>query len=388
MTAAPPRILAAASPGEVRVALVCGTTLTEFWVERPHAPDGVGDLHRARVLARTPAMAGAFLALGGGETGFLPDDQAPEAGGTPEGLVLPVRVFRAAQGGKGPRVTARLTPRERALAAAAPEAAPRLLARGPGPVLRLARAWATAPVIVDHPALAATLRTALGRERVTLARDPVFDDALEAGIEALHGPEAPLPGGQGGRVLVHATPALTAIDVDAAGAVAGRDPLAQERLNLVAMQEVARQIRLRNLAGPILIDLAGLSLRRRAALAAPFEAVLAADALARLKGIGPLGLFEVLRRRVHPPLHEVLGGRMAPLTAGLEALRRAARHAAARPGCAVALRAPPALAAALRDAPGVLEAYAAETGRPLRLLPDAGAPPAGEIEEEPPARGR
>ncbi len=66
-------ILASASPGEMRVALLDDETLIEAWIERPGRPDGVGDLHRARVSALAPAMAGAFLAMAGGETGFLPE---------------------------------------------------------------------------------------------------------------------------------------------------------------------------------------------------------------------------------------------------------------------------------------------------------------------------
>jgi Ribonuclease G/E len=78
------RILANRSPGEVRVALVDGDRLLEAWVERAGVPDGVGDLHRARVSALAPAMAGAFVALGGGETGFLPEKEM----GTPAGQPL------------------------------------------------------------------------------------------------------------------------------------------------------------------------------------------------------------------------------------------------------------------------------------------------------------
>jgi ribonuclease G len=382
-----PRILASASPGEVRVVLLRGDDPVEVWVERPARPDGVGDLHRARVQAIAPAMAAAFVALAGGETGLLPETEAPGEERRPiaravqVGLVLPVRVTRAAQGGKGPRVTARLTAQEAALAAAAPPGnAPRLLARGPGAVLRLARAHRAAPVATDTPALAAAVRAALGADRVALVPAPAFDDALEAELEALSGPEAPLPGG--GRILVHPTPALTAIDVDAGAVAGGRDPAAQRRLNEAAVAEAARQIRLRNLAGPILLDLAGLSARGRGALEAPLRAALGGDPLAQLKGLGPLGLFEILRRRVHPPLHEVLGGAMAPLTHGLAALCRAAREAAAAPGRAFALRAAPAVLEALRREPGALEAYAAGAGRPLELRLDLALSPGREAIEE------
>ena len=83
------RILAGQSPGEVRVALLdADDRLLEAWVERAGAPGGVGDLHRARVTAKAPAMAGAFVALGGGETGFLPEKEIPGAPGDVLGRVF------------------------------------------------------------------------------------------------------------------------------------------------------------------------------------------------------------------------------------------------------------------------------------------------------------
>ncbi|MBP0465892.1 ribonuclease, partial [Roseomonas sp. PWR1] len=138
-------ILVSASPGERRTALLVDGTAVEAWVERPARPDGVGDLHRGRVAAVAPAMAGAFVALAGGETGFLPERETgearrPIAEAVNEGMALALRVTRAAQGGKGPRVTARLTAAERAAIAAAPGTGPALVARGPAAALRLAAA--------------------------------------------------------------------------------------------------------------------------------------------------------------------------------------------------------------------------------------------------------
>ncbi|WP_149541221.1 ribonuclease E/G [Siccirubricoccus phaeus] len=374
------RILAGVSPGEVRVALLAGDELREAWVERPARPDGVGDLHRARVSALAPGMAGAFLALEGSETGFLPEGEMPgKRGGLSEGQGVLVRVSRAAQGGKGPRLTGRLAAAELALAPA--EGPPKLLARGPDAALRLARALPAAPVVTDGAALAARLRAALGEARVTLSPHPVFDAALEAELAALAEPEVPLPGG--GRLLIHPTPALTAIDVDA-GPVAGQDRAAQLRLNQAAVAEAARQIRLRRLAGGILLDLAGLSLKQRAAFAEPLGKALAPDGLAQLLGLGPLGLFEIRRQRVHPPLHEVLAG---PLTPGLAALRQAVREAAAQPGRRLALRAGPALLAALQALPGALDEAAAAMAWPLALRPDPTLPLAGWVLEEMPHGG-
>ena len=125
------RILAAASPGEVRVAVVRDGMLLDYAIWRPGAPDGVGDIHRGRVIARVPAMAGAFVALDGAE-GFLPDSDGGAA--LTEGDFVPVQVTRAAQGGKGPRLTARFAS-DAVLLGDGPAA---LIAPGPGALLELA----------------------------------------------------------------------------------------------------------------------------------------------------------------------------------------------------------------------------------------------------------
>ena len=368
-------ILISASPGERRIALLQGGALVEAWVERPAHPDGVGDLQRGRIAAVAPAMAGAFVALADAQTGFLPESESgdtrrPIAQAVNDGMVLPLRITRAAQGGKGPRVTARLTPAEVARIAAAPPGAPRLVARGPDAATRLATRHARAAIIVDDLALAATLRAAFG-DRVRHQHAPAFDDTLEAAFDELAGPEVPLPGG--GRLLIHPTPALTAIDMDAGSAAGARGVGAVAALNLDALPALARQIRARNLAGPILVDFAGLSPRKRAALGDPLKAALAPDRLVRLLGFTQLGLAEIVRDRIHPPLHEVLGWPPSALTRGLAALRQAAREAAARPGRRLVLRATPAVHAALEAQPGALSAFAAAAGFALRLVPDATA---------------
>ena len=162
-------LLAAAGPGEVRVAVVKGAELLDYALWRPGAPDGVGDLHRGRVIARVPAMAGAFVALAPvtAPEGFLPDSEGGAA--ATAGTVLGVRVTRAAQGGKGPRLSARLDEQDRNWPARGP---PAMLRRGAGAVDRLAGLYPDVPVQVDDPALAAALRPALvtGRAGSTCVR--------------------------------------------------------------------------------------------------------------------------------------------------------------------------------------------------------------------------
>jgi Ribonuclease G/E len=235
--------------------------------------------------------------------------------------------------------------------------------------LRLAAREPSAEVATDSPAEAARLKRLLG-DRVRLLREPAFDDDLEAEFDLLAGQEVPLPGG--GRLTIHPTPALTAIDVDAGAHAGGGDAASQLRLNHAAVEEAARQIRLRELAGAILLDVAGLPVKRREALSAPLAAALESDPLKpRLLGLTRLGLFEIQRSRIQPPLHEVLGLPPSPLTHGLVALRRAAREAAAAPGRAWALRANPAVLAALEALPGALAEMTAFAGRALRLVPDS-----------------
>ena len=193
------KLLVAASPGEVRVAAWQPPEgLFDYAIWRPGAPDGVGDLHRGRIIALVPAMAGAFVALDGAD-GFLPDSEGGAAAG--EGVFLGVRITRAAQAGKGPRLTARLSDAERALVGAGP---PALLRHGPNAVQRLAELHPDAPVVVDDPSIQALLGPALGPR---LVRGKGFDDAVEAAVEALAEMTVGLPGGA--RLSVHPTPALT-----------------------------------------------------------------------------------------------------------------------------------------------------------------------------------
>jgi len=357
------RILVACSPGELRVAAVQDGALIDYALWRPGCPDGMGDLYRGRVVARVPAMAGAFVALPGVE-GFLPDSEGGDA--LSDGMAVAVRVTRSAQGGKGPRLTARVADAGLALAGAGP---PALLGRGPGAIERFAAMHPSAPIRVDDPSVVAALRPLLG-DRLTVGA--VLDDELAGWIDALADRGVDLPGGM--RASIHPTPALVAIDVDAGRASADRRPkrTAQIAANRAMLPALARQIRLRNLSGAIVVDVAGLALRHRAALTPDFVAALATDPLRpRFLGFSALGLAEIMRFRAHPPLHELLAG---PHAAGLAALRAIMQAAAAEPAVTFALRAAPDVAAALADDPVALPDLARRTGRTLIVTSDPSLP--------------
>ncbi|HEY1932459.1 MAG TPA: ribonuclease E/G [Acetobacteraceae bacterium] len=394
-------ILASCSPGEVRVAVVRDGALLDYAIWRPGAPDGVGDLYRGRVTARMPALAGSFVALDGTD-GFLPDSEGGKD--ATEGTILGVRVTRAPQGGKGPRLTARLTPEELELVGAGAAA---LIRRGPGALAELAGRFPQAAIEVDDAALAAGIRVPpplegggkgegcvqpqeLGRGHPSPWPPPTrgggkwrrlavvaraFDDAVETQVDALGEAVVALPGG--GRLSIHPTPALTAIDMDLGGLVAAGRTKTEHHMasNRALFPALARQIRLRNLSGAILVDLGGLPARRRAALGPAIAEALADDPLRpRFLGFTALGLAEIVRPRVHPPLQEMLAG---PHAAGLAALRRLAAEIAAQPGRMPVLRASPAVVHALEEDAVARQDLARRAGRALILRADPSLPTTG-----------
>ena len=294
-------------------------------------------------------MAGAFVALPGSSAdGFLPDTAG--ARGLPEGTHLALRVTRGSQGGKGPRL------------AALPDDAQgpvRLLTRGPGAVERLGLLHPEAAIRVDHPAVAADLPAAL-RARVTVG---LGDEGPEAAAiwSALADRHVELPGGA--RMTITPTPALVAIDIDAGSATAERraKKAAQLALNRALAPAIARQIRLRHLAGAILIDPAGVGQHSRPQLAEAFRAALADDPRhPQFLGFTGLGLAEILRPRAYPPVHELLSGSHAEALDALAVLCSAWETA---PGAGHSITATPQIIRAIEADTTALEQFRYRTGR-------------------------
>ena len=112
----------------------------------------------------------------------------------------------------------------------------------------------------------------------------------------------------GGYLVIQPTEALTVIDVNSGKSIAGkgRNEEGILKINLEAAREAARQIRLRNLSGIIIIDFINMDAEENVErLMREFRIHLAKDPIqATLVDITPLNLVEVTRKKVHKPLYE------------------------------------------------------------------------------------
>lgn len=111
----------------------------------------------------------------------------------------------------------------------------------------------------------------------------------------------------GGYLVIQPTEALTVIDVNSGkSAGKGKNEEGILKINLEAARETARQIRLRNLSGIIIIDFINLESEENVGLLLKeFRMRLAGDPIqTTLVDITPLNLVEVTRKKVHRPLYE------------------------------------------------------------------------------------
>lgn len=159
-----------------------------------------------------------------------------------------------------------------------------------GALLAGLRAWAG----LRAPDLAPLMRAHSGTSRL-------FDQGdVDGAIADLLEPHVPLA--QGGSLVIERTEALTVIDVN--GGDRG-DPLA---VNLAAVPEIARQLRLRNVGGVVVVDF--LTLKRPAdqerLLLALTGAVADDPGNTQVYGLSRLGLVELTRQRRGPSLLDLL----------------------------------------------------------------------------------
>ena len=113
----------------------------------------------------------------------------------------------------------------------------------------------------------------------------------------------------GGHVVFDQTEAMTTVDVNT-GAYVGHRNLEETifRTNLEAAVAIARQLRLRNLGGIIIIDFIDmLESGHREQVLASLESALSSDhARTQITQVSPLGLVEMTRKRTRESLEHIL----------------------------------------------------------------------------------
>jgi Ribonuclease G/E len=235
-------------------------------------------------------------------------------------------------------------------------------------------------ILVDDPAIVPELR-AVFPDTVMQHKpeaawpvdlDAVFDRAL-AGTVALAG---------GGSVHIEETHAAVLIDIDSGSPETGSPERTGLAVNLAAVDAIARQIRLRNLGGGIVIDFVGFEDRRlREQVRDALSEALAPDpALPQILGWTRLGHLELVRPRRGRPLAEALleprsGGPLikTAVTVAHEALRALRHEARIQPGQRWRLTVNPDVAAALAGgAAAALHALEERFGREIATEADPG----------------
>lgn len=159
-------------------------------------------------------------------------------------------------------------------------------------------------VILNSRNVEAELKEKFGDDfEVEINSNPFEEFGIEEAISEALEKTVNLAGG--GRVIIEETRACVAIDVDSGGDD-GHGGVS--RLNNDAAYEIARQIRLRNLAGKIVIDFAGSSdYKFLKSVIDILEEQLAKDNnKSRVLGLSRAGNVEIVRVRRRPSLSDVL----------------------------------------------------------------------------------
>jgi ribonuclease G len=246
-------------------------------------------------------------------------------------------------------------------------------------------------VIVDRKELHNEIRDYLREvepeliDRVSLFRDrvPIFDKFdIEGEIQGLYDRRVELP--TGGYVIIEPTEALVSIDVNTGRYTGQKDPEKTIlRTNLEAAREIARQVRLRDLGGIIVIDFIDMeSQGNRDKVLHELRTHLSRDrARTRAFQVSELGLVEMTRQRVRPSLMDTMAG-PCPACGGegyvfrpgvvVRRLERALRRAAAeRRETRLVVRLHPEVALYLmEEEPKLMKALGKDLGVDLELRDD------------------
>jgi ribonuclease G len=214
---------------------------------------------------------------------------------------------------------------------------------------------------------------------------PIFDlHGVEQEIDRALQPQVPLP--SGGYIVIQQTEAMTTVDVNTGGYVGHRN-LEETifRTNLEAAVTIARQLRVRNLGGIIVLDFIDMEdPAHREALIQALKSALAPDRTqAHISSISPLGLVEMTRKRTRESLEHLLcapcpqcqgrGFVRTPETVAQEVFRELLRQSRQFSSNELVVIAHQDVVAWMQDEEAtVLEQLEGEARRPIRLQAETG----------------
>ncbi len=353
-------ILISTDSQETRVAITEDGRLEEYYVERASDTRMVGSIYKGRVTSIVPGIGAAFIDIGLEKNGFLyvadivepkAEDEAILDGEATEGTARPsapprdrharideilklhqeilVQVVKEPFGTKGARLTTHISL--------------------PGRYMVLmghdARCGVSKRIVVDSKPIFRSLRNFLQmlipgvKVRLDLytGTEPLFEqEGVEAQIASLFDRRVQLH--SGGSIVVEPTESVVAIDVNTAK-FTGRRNLEETafQVDKEAAVEVARQLRLRDIGGIIIIDFIDLDVAaHRRELVTVLEQALARDrAKTNLISFSEICVAELTRQRMRRSV-ETVSSQVCPycagrgkvkssLTVAIEAIRQAKR---------------------------------------------------------------
>nr|WP_298893396.1 Rne/Rng family ribonuclease [uncultured Acinetobacter sp.] len=155
----------------------------------------------------------------------------------------------------------------------------------------------------------AVMPNQLDKLKTYTLNDPLFAHfGVESQIQTAYEREVKLP--SGGSIVIDQTEALVAIDINSAKATRGQDVEDTAlHTNLEAAEEIARQLRLRDMGGLIVIDFIDMGRERnqRMVEAKLREATQSDRARIQFGQLSRFGLMEMSRQRLRPSLEESTG---------------------------------------------------------------------------------
>lgn len=352
---------------------------------------------KGAVLTQNPILPGRYLSLDATRPGVRwprsrPGPEAAELAGYIEQIAPETSgILPGPLAAKAPREALlteveRLTEQWREITERAAASKPPLeLLPTPDLAARILRE-AHGPVVMDEPKAYTSLKAVADRYMPDLAgmlelykgQTPLFEESgAEEQLEEALSTRVEMSGGAS--LVIEETEALTAVDVNMGGSGGQtRSDNAIRNANEAAAREVARQIRLRNIGGLIVIDFISMKNKsHRRQLVESLRREMRDDPVRHdVLGMTPGALVEITRQRVGRPLAALFGGAARPAVRPLPEAQACAalREALRRPWSAnTVLMADPAIIEALQGALApALEEVGRRLGVALGLATDSG----------------